>query len=164
MKHCRERCLTDRIHFRMKNKRHEKIIELIGNFEIETQEELARLLNESGFIVTQATVSRDIKKLELIKVKIKGGHQKYTLNAGTYDGRDDKFTRVLKDAVTYMEDAGNIVVIKTVAGMAMAVAAALDSLKIPEIIGSIAGDDTIMCVTKDGKQAKDVIEKLHLIV
>ena len=148
----------------MKNKRHEKIIELIENYSIETQEELARLLNDAGFLVTQATVSRDIKKLDLIKVKTKGSHQKYIQNAGPYEERDDKFTRVLKDAVTGMEDAQNIVVIKTVSGMAMAVAAALDSLKIPEIIGSIAGDDTIMCVTKDVKQAKDVIEKLHLIV
>ena len=148
----------------MKNKRHEKIIELIENYSIETQEELARLLNDAGFLVTQATVSRDIKKLDLIKVKTKGSHQKYIQNAGPYEERDDKFTRVLKDAVTGMEDAQNIVVIKTVSGMAMAVAAALDFLKIPEIIGSIAGDDTIMCVTKDVKQAKDVIEKLHLIV
>ncbi|MDO4188939.1 MAG: arginine repressor [Lachnospiraceae bacterium] len=148
----------------MKNKRHEKIIELIEKYDIETQEELAGLLNDAGFLVTQATVSRDIKKLELIKVKTKGGHQKYKKEVGTFDERDDKYTRVLKDAVTGMEDASNIVVIKTVPGMAMAVAAALDSLKIPEIIGSIAGDDTIMCATKDVKQAKDVIEKLHLIV
>ena len=129
----------------MKNKRHEKIIELIETHNIETQEELAAKLNEAGFLVTQATVSRDIKKLNLVKVKTSGNHQKYTINAGVIPERNDKLTRVLKDAITGMEDAQNILVIKTVPGMAMAAAAALDSLKIPEIIGSIAGDDTIMC-------------------
>lgn len=148
----------------MKNKRHEKIIELIENNSIETQEELAKRLNDAGFLVTQATVSRDIKKLNLIKVKSSGNRQKYTVNSGIIPERNDKLTRVLKDAITGMEDAQNILVIKTVPGMAMAAAAALDSLKLPEIIGSIAGDDTIMCVTKDNRQAKEVIEQLRLIL
>lgn len=148
----------------MKNKRHEKIIELIEEYSIETQEELAKRLNDAGFEVTQATVSRDIKKLSLIKVKANGNHQRYTVNTGTIPERSDKLTRVLKDAITSMEDAQNILVIKTVSGMAMAVAAALDSLKIPEIIGSIAGDDTIMCVVKDNRQAKELIEKLNKLL
>lgn len=148
----------------MKNKRHEKIIELIEEYSIETQEELAKRLNDAGFEVTQATVSRDIKKLSLIKVKANGNHQRYTVNTGAIPERSDKLTRVLKDAITSMEDAQNILVIKTVSGMAMAVAAALDSLKIPEIIGSIAGDDTIMCVVKDNRQAKELIEKLNKLL
>lgn len=148
----------------MKNKRHEKIIELIEEYSIETQEELAKRLNDAGFEVTQATVSRDIKKLPLIKVKANGNHQRYTVNTGAIPERSDKLTRVLKDAITSMEDAQNILVIKTVSGMAMAVAAALDSLKIPEIIGSIAGDDTIMCVVKDNRQAKELIEKLNKLL
>ena len=76
----------------------------------------------------------------------------------------DKYVRVLKDAITGMDDAENILVIKTVPGMAMAVAAALDSLRIPEIIGSIAGDDTIMCETKNNRQAKDVMDKIRLMI
>lgn len=148
----------------MKNKRHEKILELIATNNIETQEELARMLNDAGFLVTQATVSRDIKKLGLTKVKGKGSHQKYTVMSGLLKEESDKFVRVLKDAITSMDDASNILVIKTVPGMAMAAAAALDSLKIPEIIGSIAGDDTIMCVMKDNKQTKDVIEKIRTMI
>ncbi len=148
----------------MKNKRHEKILEVIEKKNIETQEELAKILNEAGFVVTQATVSRDIKKLGLVKVKGKGSHQKYAPKAASTLVEYDKYVRVLKDAITGMDDAENILVIKTVPGMAMAVAAALDSLRIPEIIGSIAGDDTIMCATKNNRQAKDVMDKIRLMI
>jgi len=148
----------------MKNKRHEKILELIENYNIETQEELAGMLIDAGFVVTQATVSRDIKKLELIKVKTNGSHQKYTVNAVHKPEISDRSVRVLREAISDMEDAQNLLVIKTASGMAMAAAAALDSLKIPEIIGSIAGDDTIMCVTKDNKMTKTVMEKIRAIL
>jgi len=148
----------------MKNNRHEKILELIEKNNIETQEELVSMLNDAGFDVTQATVSRDIKKLNLIKIKGSGNRQKYAQDTGVISGKDDKFVRVLKDAITSMEDAQNILVIKTVSGMAMAAAAALDSLKIPEIIGSIAGDDTIMCVTKDSKHTKEVMDKIRVMI
>lgn len=148
----------------MKNKRHEKILEVIEKKNIETQEELAKILNEAGFVVTQATVSRDIKKLGLVKVKGKGSHQKYAPKAASTLVEYDKYVRVLKDAITGMDDAENILVIKTVPGMAMAVAAALDSLRIPEIIGSIAGDDTIMCATKNNRYAKDVMDKIRLMI
>lgn len=148
----------------MKNKRHEKILELISEYNIETQEELVGMLNDAGFLVTQATVSRDIKKLELVKVKTSGSHQKYAVHTGVAPEHNGKYVRVLKDAITDIEDAQNILVIKTVSGMAMAVAAALDSLKIPEIIGSIAGDDTIMCVTKDVKQTKTVMDKIRMMM
>ena len=148
----------------MKNKRHEKILEVIEKKNIETQEELAKILNEAGFVVTQATVSRDIKKLGLVKVKGKGSHQKYAPKAASTLVEYDKYVRVLKDTITGMDDAENILVIKTVPGMAMAVAAALDSLRIPEIIGSIAGDDTIMCATKNNRHVKDVMDKIRLMI
>ena len=163
MKYDQEKCLTDNP-VNMKNKRHEKILEVIEKKNIETQEELAKILNEAGFVVTQATVSRDIKKLGLVKVKGKGSHQKYAPKAASTLVEYDKYVRVLKDAITGMDDAENILVIKTVPGMAMAVAAALDSLRIPEIIGSIAGDDTIMCATKNNRQAKDVMDKIRLMI
>lgn len=148
----------------MKNKRHEKILELIALNDIETQEELAGMLNAAGFDVTQATVSRDIKKLSLIKIKANGNRQKYAVNTGVPVAKNDKIVRVLQDTITGMEDAQNILVIKTVPGMAMGAAAALDSLQIPEIIGSIAGDDTIMCVTKDTKHTKEVMDKIRAII
>ena len=163
MKYYQEKCLTDNP-VKMKNKRHEKILEVIEKKNIETQEELAKILNEAGFVVTQATVSRDIKKLGLVKVKGKGSHQKYAPKAASTLVEYDKYVRVLKDAITGMDDAENILVIKTVPGMAMAVAAALDSLRIPEIIGSIAGDDTIMCATKNNRHAKDVMDKIRLMI
>lgn len=145
----------------MKNKRHEKIIELITKNSIETQEELAKRLNDEGFIVTQATVSRDIKKLDLIKVKASGNHQKYTVNTGIVPERNDKLIRVLRDAITSMDDAQNMLVIRTVSGMAMAAAAALDSLHFPEIIGCVGGDDTIICVAKDADGALSAMEKIR---
>jgi len=145
----------------MKNKRHEKIIELISKYSIETQEELAKRLNDEGFIVTQATVSRDIKKLDLIKVKASGNHQKYTLNTGLVPEKNDKLIRVLRDAITGMDDAKNILVIRTVSGMAMAAAAALDSLHLPEIVGCVGGDDTIICVSKDEEGVITAMEKIR---
>lgn len=148
----------------MKNKRHEKILELIVQYDIETQDELAGRLIDAGFEVTQATVSRDINKLDLVKVKGESGHQKYTVRSGLNPEENKKYVRVLQDAIKSMEEAQNILVIKTVSGMAMAAAAALDSLNVPGIIGSIAGDDTIMCVTKDNKHTKDVMDKIRSMI
>lgn len=148
----------------MKNSRHEKILELINKRDIETQEELASLLNEEGFEVTQATVSRDIKKLNLVKVKANGTHQKYMASSSSKAKRNDRLDGVLSDAIVGIEDAQNLIVVKTAPGMAMAVAAALDALNIPEIIGSIAGDDTIMCATKDAKNARDAVEKIRTMI
>ena len=131
----------------MKSDRHAKIVELIGKFDIETQEELAEKLNHSGFNVTQATVSRDIRELKLTKVATEGKKQKYALLQNS-EGMGDKYIRVLKDGFVSMDMAQNILVIKTVAGMAMAVAASLDALKWHEVVGCIAGDDTIMCAIR----------------
>ena len=139
----------------MKVARHEKIIELIRQYEIDTQEELAARLNEAGFKVTQATVSRDIRALKMTKVAGSNGKSRYAiLEEHTPD------SRVLKDAVIAMNIGQNIVVVKTIPGMAMAAAAALDAMKWPEILGCIAGDDTIMCVVKTSEQAPGVVQKL----
>ena len=141
----------------MKVARHEKIIELIRQYEIDTQEELAARLNEAGFKVTQATVSRDIRALKMTKVAGSNGKSRYAiLEEHTPDVLSDKYSRVLKDAVIAM----NIGVVKTIPGMAMAAAAALDAMKWPEILGCIAGDDTIMCVVKTSEQAPGVVQKL----
>ncbi|MBQ4563781.1 MAG: arginine repressor [Lachnospiraceae bacterium] len=149
----------------MKVDRHEKIIELIGLYEIETQEELAQKLNESGYKVTQATVSRDIKELKLFKVPAADGRQKYALfRQEESDGLDGKYVRVFKDGYLSMAMAQNILVIKTVPGMAMAVAAALDKFQFPEIVGCIAGDDVIMCAIHNVDETLLVMEKLRKLI
>ena len=133
----------------LKKNRHNTILEIIANQEIDTQEELARQLREAGYDVTQATVSRDIRELNLYKVSADGGKQKYAI-LRQEDSRhlEDKYIRVLKDGFSSMDMAQNILVVKTVSGMAMAVAAALDAMRFQEIVGSIAGDDTIMMAVR----------------
>ncbi|MDO4274433.1 MAG: arginine repressor [Eubacteriales bacterium] len=148
----------------MKSARHEKIIELIHKYDVDTQEELAARLNEAGFKVTQATVSRDIRALKMTKVAGKDGKSRYAILHDEPGSLGDKYTRVLKEALISMDVGQNLVVIKTVPGMAMGVAAALDALKWPELLGCIAGDDTIMCVARTSDQALGVVEKLRSIL
>lgn len=146
----------------MKIKRHLKIIELVKNNNIETQEELSEKLKENGFNVTQATVSRDIRELKLSKMSCDGGKQKYVI-FNTNDGNvTQRLIRIFRDGVTSIDYAQNIIVIKTLNGMAMAVAAALDAMNNSEIIGSIAGDDTIFCVVKTEQKAIELIERLKV--
>lgn len=148
----------------MKNSRHEKILELIEKEKIETQQDLAGLLNDAGFSVTQATVSRDIKQLKLIKLVNPDNGRTYYAEHGTVNipvALSDKYLRIFKDGVQGMDVAMNILVIKTVSGMAMAVAAALDSMQITSIVGTIAGDDTIMCAIKSVEDAKEVLAHLR---
>lgn len=148
----------------MKLKRHTKIIELIHKYDIETQEELADRLNEDGFQVTQATVSRDIRELKLTKVSTDGGHQKYVSMQQEKPEMGEKYIRVLRDGFLSMEMAQNILIIKTVSGMAMAVAAALDAMQWKEIAGCIAGDDTIMCAVRNADETYKVMEKINKVV
>lgn len=144
----------------MKLKRQNKILELINTYDIDTQEELARRLVEAGFKVTQATVSRDIKELNLSKVTMDIGRQKYVAPIDT----DDKYIRILSDSVISIDCAGNIMVIKTVSGIAMAVGAAVDALNIKDIIGCIAGDDTVMCVVKKVENCDNVKKYLEKLI
>ena len=119
----------------MKKNRHQKLKELVEQYEIETQDELAEKLKEAGFDVTQATVSRDIRELKLTKVPTGNGRQKYTILVHSDHYLSDKYIRVLKDGYVSMDVAQNILVVKTVSGMAMAVAAAIDAIKLKEIVG-----------------------------
>lgn len=148
----------------MKSKRHAKIIELVNKYEIETQDELADKLNEAGFTVTQATISRDIRELKLSKVSGNNGRQKYSLITGTDHRMADKYTRVLRDGYISKSVATNLVVVKTVTGMAMAVATALDNMDIPGLVGCIAGDDTIMCAMHSEEDTYKVMELIEKIV
>ena len=147
----------------MKVERHSKIVELIGKYEIETQEELAEYLNRAGYQVTQATVSRDIRELKLSKIQSENGKQRYVVLQGR-ENFSDKYIRVLKDGYLSMDMAQNILVIKTVSGMAMAVAAALDALHFQEIVGCIAGDDTIMCAVRSVDDTILVMDKISKLI
>ncbi len=148
----------------MKVGRQSKIIELINKNDIETQEELADLLTKAGYNVTQATISRDIRELKLTKVSGDDGRQKYIVLNNTESGLSEKFVRVLRDGFVSMDMAQNIIIVKTVSGMAMAVAAALDALHIQGIMGCIAGDDTVMCVIKTMEETVTVMEKLNKLI
>ena len=147
----------------MKLARHDKILELISSEQIETQEELARRLQAEGFQVTQATVSRDIRQLKLTKTAGANGRSHYIVQKETQQELGGKYIQVLKNGFSGMDTAQNLLIIHTVSGMAMAVAAALDELKIRDIIGCIAGDNTIMCATKspeNAEQLKIQLEKM----
>ena len=148
----------------MKRGRHEKIIELIGKYDIETQDELADRLRREGFEVTQATVSRDIRDLKLTKVSVGAGKQKYVVHRQEEPEMSEKYIRVLRDGYVSMDMAQNILVIKTVSGMAMAVAVAVDSMKWNEVVGCIAGDDTIMCAIRTVEDTVAVMDKIRKII
>lgn len=147
----------------LKKARQEKILSLIRQNDIQTQEEMILRLEESGYPVTQATVSRDIRELNLIKGISPRGVYRYTLppkkDAGTA-----KFGSVVTDSVVSVDYAGNMVVIKTYPGMASAVATCVDSMALPEIIGSIAGDDAIFLVVRDEAHSAQITEKLHRMI
>lgn len=148
----------------MKSKRHVKILELIKKNDIETQEELSACLEQEGYAVTQATVSRDIRELKLTKVAMSNGKQKYVVLAENTEDMLQKYNRIFRDGFLSMDMAQNILVIKTVSGMAMAVAAALDAMDCHEIVGSIAGDDTIMCAVRSVEDTIVLMERLRKIV
>ena len=142
----------------MKIKRHNEILELIKSREIGTQEELLDLLKNKGYDVTQATISRDIRELNLTKVN-NGSRQKYAVIVKDEEF-SDKYVRVLKEGFVSMLSSGNLIVLRTVVGMAMAVATAIDALEMPEIIGCIAGDDTIFIAVSENNSTVDVMNKL----
>jgi transcriptional regulator of arginine metabolism len=133
----------------MRYSRQNKVLELIHTNEIETQEKLCQLLRDSGFDVTQATVSRDIKELQLIKTLSPTGHYKYAVSNGDSGPISDRFVKIFKETITSVKTAGNIVVIKTLSGCGPAAGEAIDSLNFSHIVGSVAGDNTIMIVVDD---------------
>ena len=148
----------------MKTKRQSKILELIRKNDIETQEELLAFLLSDGFAVTQATVSRDIREMKLTKIATEGGRQKYAVLNEKVENLSEKYVRVLRDGFVSMDVAQNILVIKTVSGMAGAVCASIDAMNIREIVGSIAGDDTIMCAIRTTEDTVAIMKRLRKIV
>ncbi|WP_243290195.1 transcriptional regulator ArgR [Bacillus sp. FJAT-47783] len=137
-----------------KGQRHIMIRELITNFEIETQDELVDMLKNSGFNVTQATVSRDIKELHLVKVPMPDGRYKYSLPADQRFNPLQKLKRLLMDAFVKIDSAGHLLVMKTMPGNAHAIGALVDNLDWEEILGTICGDDTILIICRTSEDTE----------
>ncbi len=148
----------------MKYTRHAKILELIEKYPIETQEELAEKLREHGMDVTQATVSRDIKELRLIKVMSDDGTYRYASITRSENNISNKLLTVFTESFVSCDYANNIAVVKTLPGMAQAAASAVDALRWPEIVGTIAGDDTIMIVCRAEKIAEELVSKFNRMI
>jgi len=142
----------------MKLERQQAILRLVRTKNIYTQGELTEALTEAGFAVAQATISRDIRELRLTKEPTDDG-QKYVLPSKT-DEASNRMARIFRDGLVSIDYAGNMLVLRTLSGMAMAVALALDNMNFPEILGSIAGDDVVMCVVTSESHAADLVEKL----
>ena len=146
-----------------KAKRQAKILELVTENEIETQSELTNILARSGFDVTQATVSRDIHEMKMTKMPTARGYR-YVMPTKHDQAGEARLKRIFWDSFVSMDYAGNMLVIRTFNGMAMAVGASLDGMYLPEIVGCIAGDDVVMCATKSEKAAINLMDKLKRVM
>ena len=144
----------------MKTARQEKILEIIEKYEVETQEELIAYLVAEGVPVTQATVSRDIRELKLSKVLTGRGRYRYIRSNQNKGSVSVRFNTALADSIHTVDYAGNLIVLKTSPGLASAVATGIDAMHIIEVLGCVAGDDTIMVVARSEESAADISEKL----
>lgn len=145
----------------MKRIRQEKMLELISKYEIDTQDELIDRLRESGFEVTQATVSRDIRELNISKMTTGKGTYRYVLPKHTAPAYNMKFNSALIDALISIDYACNIIVLKTHAGLANALAVGIDAMHLDDILGCVAGDDTIMLVSRSEESARQIANRLR---
>ena len=144
----------------MKSKRQERILALIAKHEIETQDDMMNRLREEGFSVTQATVSRDLKELKLTKTLTSRGTYRYSQPTRHHISGNARLSRAMVDSITHVDYSLNMVVLKTYPGMAQAVASGVDALNLSEILGCVAGDDTIIVVTRDVESASELSEKI----
>ena len=144
----------------MKSQRHTRILELISKYEIETQEDMMTRLQSEGFKVTQATVSRDLKELKLTKVPTARGTYRYSINSGRYHTGNVKLNNAMVDSIIGVDYSLNNIVIKTYPGLAQAVASAVDALNMHDILGCVAGDDTIIIVTRGEESSIEISEKI----
>lgn len=148
----------------MKSMRHNLILEIIESKDIETQEELAEELKSRNIKVTQATVSRDIKELRLLKVLADGGKYKYATVERAEKGMNDRFIRILSESVMSIEAAGNLIVIKTISASASAASEAIDSMKWPEVLGTIAGDNTILIIARSEGVVESLLQRFDALI
>ncbi len=148
----------------MKQGRQSVILEIIDKYDVETQDELSAILKEKGFEVTQATVSRDIKELKLIKVQAGNGSYKYAASGKEQMGKLDVFKRVFRETVVSIQPAASMVIVKTLTGSANAAGEAIDGLNLPDVAGTLAGDNTIfIAVRQEGTQGR-IIEELTKLI
>ncbi|MEG1929851.1 MAG: arginine repressor [Anaerovorax sp.] len=143
----------------MRYSRQNKILDIINTDEIETQEQLVAILRANNFHVTQATISRDIKELQLIKTIASNGRYKYSVGNSLDQPVSDRFVKIFKETIQSVSASGNIVLVKTLSGCASAAAEAVDSLNFPNIIGTIAGDNTILLVADDPSNVPSIVKK-----
>ena len=145
----------------MRYSRQNKIIDIISNNEVDTQEKLAALLRESGFEVTQATISRDIKELQLVKTLSSTGKYKYSLSNSKDLPVSDRFVKIFRQTVTSVDHSGNIIIIKTLSGCANAAGEAVDTSNIPHIKGSLAGDNTLLLIADAPENVSAIIDQFN---
>ena len=145
----------------MRYSRQNKIIDIITNTEVDTQEKLAALLRESGFEVTQATISRDIKELQLVKTLSSSGKYKYAVSTSKDLPVTDRFIKIFRQTVTSVDSSGNIILVKTLPGCANAAGEAIDNSNLPHIKGSIAGDNTLLLVADDEDNVPAIIDEFN---
>ncbi len=148
----------------MKARRQALIREIIEEQSIQTQEELAQALREHGMVVTQATVSRDIKDMHLLKVLAEDGSYRYATMDKEEQGTSDRLIRMLSDSVVDLASANNLIVIRTLSGSAHVAGEAIDSLKWPEVIGTIAGDNTILVIVRSNEEVDAIIRRFRGII
>lgn len=148
----------------MKARRHALIREIVEKQSIQTQEELAQALSERGMVVTQATVSRDIKEMHLFKVLSDDGSYRYATMEKEEQGTSDRLIRMLADSVVDLASANNLIVIRTLPGSAHVCGEAMDSLKWPEVIGTIAGDNTVLVIARSNEDVEPVIRRFRNLI
>lgn len=148
----------------MKSMRHNIILEIIESKDIETQEELAEELKRRNIKVTQATVSRDIKELRLVKALADGGKYKYATVERAEKGMSDRFIRILSESIMSIESANNLMVIKTLSASASVAGEAIDSMKWPEVLGTISGDNTILVIARSDAAVESLRQRFDALI
>lgn len=148
----------------MRYSRQNKILDIISTHEVETQDKLVELLKKSGYKVTQATISRDIKELQLVKTLSPSGRYKYTTSMSPDQPVSDRFAKIFKETIVSVASSGNIVLLKTLSGCGSATGEAVDTLNIPHIIGSIAGDNTLLLVADDPENVPEILSKFNEMI
>jgi len=148
----------------MRYSRQNKILELIQNYEVETQEKLASLLKEYGYDVTQATISRDIKELHLVKTLSSSGKYKYSASASMEGPVSERYVSIFRETIKSIDVSQNLIVVKTLIGCANAACEAIDSLGFPHVIGTIAGDNTILLIIDDPANSSSVLKEFNDIL
>ena len=148
----------------MRYSRQNKILDLINNYEIDTQENLAAILRNHGYDVTQATVSRDIKELQLVKVLSSSGRYKYAVSSHKDLPASERFSKIFRETITSFAASGNIVVVKTLSGCGPAAGEAIDTCGLPHIIGSIAGDNTILVIARSEAAVDSLRQRFDALI